>query len=63
MYRIIYDVPRHCYLKSKTNWRKRNFEILSKDSKNDHGCTQTLKKHVRNIFVSKKHVWHTLGTF
>ena len=35
-------VPRHWCLKRKSNRTNRNIEILPKDSKNDHKCTQTL---------------------
>ena len=35
-------VPRHPWLKRKSNRTNRNIEILPKDSKNDHKCTQTL---------------------
>ena len=35
-------VPRHWCLKRKSNWKNRYIEILPKDSKNDHKCTQTL---------------------
>ena len=35
-------VPRYWCLKRKSNRTNRNIEILPKDSKNDHKCTQTL---------------------
>ena len=39
-------VPRHWCLKRKSNRTNRNIEILPKDSKDDHKCTQTLLNFV-----------------